>query len=200
MAKGRLRARGHPCSLYWCRIYPLHPPQQRRLGGRSLTVQSESFSRGLTMPSHHNAPPPEQPRPSKENTRRGEKSVTKPTEKSARAKSQSHHQANPDDYEDPLQGDVRAQNLLIQEQEELIQRLKQQLRERRALNPPPVRNHASGPPPRHGQAPPSHERDLRHVLNKRRNRVHDKEDSSNSHVPDGPKKQHQKLEDDKEFK
>ena len=92
-------------------------------------------------------------------------------------------------------------NHVIQEQEELIQRLKQQLRERRAPSPPPVRSHASGPPPKHGQAPQSHERDLRHVLNnKRRDRVRDEEDSSSSHIHACPKKQRQKPEDDDEFK
>ena len=76
------------------------------------------------MPSRRDVPPLEQPRQSKEYTRRGEKSVTKLGEKSVRAISQSHHQANPDDNEDPLLEDVRAQNLIIQEQEELIRQLK----------------------------------------------------------------------------
>ncbi|XXG76109.1 hypothetical protein AAC387_Pa08g0532 [Persea americana] len=57
-------------------------------------------------------------------------------------------------------------------------------------------NHALGPPPRHDQAPPpSHKRDLRHILNKRHDRVHDEEGSSSSHVRAGPKKQCQKFED-----
>ena len=122
-------------------------------------------SRHDVPPSRHDVPPLEQPRQSKEHTRRGEKLVTKLGEKSARAKTQSHHQASPDDYEDPLLDDVRAQNLIIQEQEELIRQLKQQLRERRrAPSPPPVRSHASGPQPKHDQAPSSHKWDLRHVV------------------------------------
>ncbi|XXG82186.1 hypothetical protein AAC387_Pa10g0185 [Persea americana] len=128
------------------------------------------------MPSLHNVPPLKQPRHSKEHTMRGDKSVTKLGEK--------------------------AQNRLIQEQEELIRQLKQQLQERRgARSPPPVRSHASGPPPRHDQAPPpSHERDLRHIFNKRRDRVHDEEGSSNSRVHASPKKQRQLPEDKAKLK
>ncbi|KAJ8634085.1 hypothetical protein MRB53_027421 [Persea americana] len=87
-----------------------------------------------------------------------------------------------------------------QEQEELILRLKQQLQDKRAPSPPPVLSRASGPPPKHGQAP-THERDLRHVLNnKKRDRVHGEKDSSSSHVHEGPKKQRQIPEDEKELK
>ena len=117
------------------------------------------------------------------------------------AKSQSHHQANPDNNEDPLLEDIRAQNLVIQEQDELIRQLQRQLRERkRASGPPPRRSHVSGPPPKHDQAPPSVEQDLRQVLNnKRRDRVYD-EGSSSSHLHEGPKKQHQKPEDEDDLK
>ncbi|XXG69128.1 hypothetical protein AAC387_Pa06g2067 [Persea americana] len=153
------------------------------------------------MPSLHNVPPPEQPRHSRQHTRQGDKSVTKLGEKSVRARSQSHHQANLDD-EDPVQDGIRAQNRLIQEQEELIRRLKLQLQERGgARSPPPVRSHSSGPLPRHNQAPPpSHERDLRHVLDKRRDRVHDEKGSSSSRVRADPKKQHWLPEDEAEMK
>ncbi|KAJ8649483.1 hypothetical protein MRB53_002506 [Persea americana] len=98
---------------------PPPPPRQRRSRERPLSVQTASQSRGLTMLSLHNVPPPEQPRHSRDHTRRGDKLVTKSGEKSARARSQSHHQANLVD-EDPVQDDIRAQNRLIQEQEELI--------------------------------------------------------------------------------
>ena len=91
----------------------------------SATIQSGSSSRGVTVPSQREVPQLEQPRQIKEHTGRGEKSITKLGEKLVRAKSQSHHQANPEDYEDPLLDDVRAQNLIIQEQEELIRQLKQ---------------------------------------------------------------------------
>ncbi|XXG59193.1 hypothetical protein AAC387_Pa04g1316 [Persea americana] len=58
---------------------PPPPPQQRRSGGRSPTVQTQSRSRGVTMLSLRDVPPPEQP------SKQGDKSVTKPREKSARA-------------------------------------------------------------------------------------------------------------------
>ncbi|XXG69611.1 hypothetical protein AAC387_Pa06g2427 [Persea americana] len=102
---------------------PPPPPRQRRSRERLLSVQLASQLIRLTMPSLHNVPPPEQPRHSKEHTRRGDKSVTKLGEKSALARSQSHHQANLDD-EVPVLDDIRAQNRLIQEQDELIRRLK----------------------------------------------------------------------------
>ena len=64
-----------------------------------------------------------------------------------------------------------------------------------------MRSHASGPPPRHDQAPPpSHERDLRHVLNKRRDRIHDEEGSRSSRIRADPKKQRQLPEDEAELK
>ena len=133
------------------------PPQQRRSGGRSPIVQSVSQSRGLTMPSLHNVMPPEQPHHSYEHTRRGDRSVTKLLEKSARVGPQSHHQANPEEDEDPRLDEIRTQNRLIQEQDELILRLKQRLQEkRRARSPLHGRSHASGPPPRHSQVPPGH--------------------------------------------
>ena len=131
------------------------------------------------MLSLHDAPPLKQPCHDKEHTKQGDKSVTQPGEKSVRAK--SHHRANPDDHEDPLQDAVLAQNLLIQEQKELIRRLKRQIRDKRAPS-------ASGPPPKQGQAP-THEWDLKHGFNKRRDRVHREEDSSSGHVHEGPKKQ-----------
>ncbi|XXG87667.1 hypothetical protein AAC387_Pa11g2298 [Persea americana] len=76
-------------------------------------VQSDSSSKGVTAPSRQDVPPLDQPRQSKEHTKRGEKSVTKQGEASVQAKSQSHHQANPDDNDDPLLEDIRAQNLVI---------------------------------------------------------------------------------------
>ena len=172
---------------------PPPPLRQRRSGGRfgavSVKVKSGSSSRGVTTPSHQDAPPLKQPHQSKEHTKRGEKSSTKQGEVSALAKSQSHHQANPDDNDDPLLEDIRAQNLVIQEKDELIRQLRQQLWERRrAPSPPPRRSEAPSPPPRHGQAPPSAEQDLRHVLNnKRRDRLYD-EGSSSSHLHKGSKK------------
>ena len=154
------------------------------------------------MPSFHNVMPPEQPHHSNEHARRGDKSVTKLREKSARGGPQSHYQVNPDEGEDPRLDEVRAQNRLIQEQDELILRLKQQLQEKKgARSPPHGRSHASGPPPRHSQAPPGHGRDLRHVLdNKRRDRVHKEEDSSSSHEHVEPKKQRRIPEDEEELK
>ena len=165
---------------------PPPPPRQRRCGGRSgavsATVQSGSLSRGVIALSRQDVPPLEQPRQSKEHTKRGEKSITKQGEVSVLAKSQSHHQANPDDNDDPLIEDIRAQNLVIQEKDELIRQLRHQLRERRK---------APSPPPRRGQPPPSAKQDLRHVLNnKRRDRVYD-EGSSNSHMNEESKKQRQ---------
>ncbi|XXG81436.1 hypothetical protein AAC387_Pa09g2071 [Persea americana] len=162
---------------------PPPPPQQRRSGGRSPTVQTLSQSRGVTMPSLRDVPPPEQPHHSHRRTVQGEKSVTKPPEKSARARSQSHHQASLEHNEDPRLADIKAQNLLIQEQRELIERLTQQLEGKKDQSPPPRR-------PGHGQ-------DLRHVLNsKRRDRDQREEGSSSSHIHEGPKKQCQGLEDD----
>ncbi|XXG51510.1 hypothetical protein AAC387_Pa03g0058 [Persea americana] len=102
---------------------PPPPPQQRRSGGRSPTVQTQSQSRGVTMLSLRDVPPPEQPHHSHKRTVQGDKSVTKPHEKSARAGSRSHHQASLDQDEDPRLEDIRAQNRLIQEQRELIERL-----------------------------------------------------------------------------
>ncbi|XXG80828.1 hypothetical protein AAC387_Pa09g1601 [Persea americana] len=157
------------------------PPQQRRLGGRSPTVQSVSQFRGLTMPSLHNIMPPEQPHRSNEHARRGDKSVTKLREKSARGGPQSHHQVNPDEGEDP--------------------RLDELQEKRRAQSPLHGCSHASGPPPRHSQAPPGHGWDLRHVLDdKRRDRIHREEDSSSSHEHVEPKKQWRIPEDDEELK
>ena len=178
------------------------PPQQRRSGGRSPTVQSVSQSRGLTMPSFHNVMPPEQPHHSNEHARQADKSVTKLCEKSARVGPQSHHQVNPDEDEDPRLDEIRAQNRLIQEQDELILQLKQQLQERRgAWSPLHGRSHASAPPPRHSQAPPGHGRDLRHVLdNKRLDGVHKEEDSSSSHEHVEPRKHRRILEDKEELK
>lgn len=178
------------------------PRQQRRSGGRSPTVQSVSQSRGLTMPSLHNVTPPEQPHHSYEHARRGDKSVTRLREKSVRAGPQSHHQANPEKDEDPRLDEIRAQNRLIQEQDELILQLKQQLEEkRRARSPLHGRSHASGPPPRHSQAPPGHGRDLWHILDdKRRDRIHGEEDSRSSHDCVKPKKQRRIPEDEEELK
>ena len=99
---------------------PPPPPQQRRSGGRSPMVQTMSQSRGLTIPSLRDFPPPKQPRHSHERAKQGDKSVTKPREKSARAGSQSHHQASLDEDENPHLNDIRAQNRLIQEQNELL--------------------------------------------------------------------------------
>ncbi|XXG63068.1 hypothetical protein AAC387_Pa05g1337 [Persea americana] len=162
---------------------PPPPPQQRRSGGRSPTVQTQSRSRGVTMLSLRDVPPPEQPRHSHERARQGDKSVTKPREKSARAGSQSHHQASLDQNEDPRLDDIRAQNRLIQEQHELIQRLKQQLDDKKGQSPPPRRL--------------DHGRDLRHVLNnKRRDRDHGEKGSSSSHMHEGLKKQRQVSEDE----
>ncbi|XXG90549.1 hypothetical protein AAC387_Pa12g2285 [Persea americana] len=139
---------------------------------------------------------------SNEHARRGDKSVTKLREKSARAGPQSHHQVNPDEDEDPRLDEIRAQNRLIQKQDELILRLKQQLQEKRgARSPFHGRSHASGPLPRHSQAPSGHGRDLRHVLDsKRRDRVHREEDSSSSHEHVEPKKQRRIPEDEEEIK
>ncbi|XXG41235.1 hypothetical protein AAC387_Pa01g1743 [Persea americana] len=125
----------------------------------------------------------------KEHTGQGDRFVTQPGAKSARAK--SRHQTAPGDQEDPFQDVVLARNLLIQEQRELIRRLKQQLRDGRAPSPPPTHSRASGPPRRHGQAP-THERDLK--------RVHREEDSSSDHVLEGPEKQRQTPEDEEELK
>ncbi|XXG90595.1 hypothetical protein AAC387_Pa12g2323 [Persea americana] len=162
---------------------PPPPPQQRRSRGRSPTVQTQSRSRGVTMLSLRDVPPPEQPRHSHERARQGDKSITKPREKSARAGSQSHHQASLDQNEDPRLDDIRAQNRLIQEQHELIQRLKQQLDDKKGQSPPPRRL--------------DYGRDLRHVLNnKRRTRDHREEGSSSSHVHEGLKKQRQVSEDE----
>ena len=154
------------------------------------------------MPSLHNVMPPEQPHHSYEHARRGDKSVTKLREKSARAGPQSHHQANPEEDEDPRLDEIKAQNRLIQEQDELILRLKQQLQEkRRARSPLHGRSHASGPPPRQSQAPPGHGRDLRHILDdKRRDRIRGEEDSSSSHERVEPKKQRRIPEDEEELK
>ncbi|XXG85594.1 hypothetical protein AAC387_Pa11g0643 [Persea americana] len=80
---------------------PPTPPQQRRSGGRSPTVQTQSRSRGVTMLSLRDVPPPEQPHHSLKRPVQGDKSVTKPHEKSARAGSQSHHQVSLDRNEDP---------------------------------------------------------------------------------------------------
>ena len=63
------------------------------------------------MLSLHDTPPPKQSRHDKEHTSQGDKSITKLGKKFARAK--SHHSANPDNHEDPLQDVVLAQNLLI---------------------------------------------------------------------------------------
>ena len=52
-----------------------------------------------------------------ERTGKGDRSVTQPGAKSARAK--SRHQTTPEDQEDPLQDVVLARNLLIQGQREL---------------------------------------------------------------------------------
>ena len=135
------------------------------------------------MLSLRDVPPPEQPHHSHRRTVQGEKSVTKPHEKSARARSQSHHQASLEHNEDPRLADIRAQNLLIQEQRELIERLTQQLEGKKDQSPPPRR-------PGHGQ-------NLRHVLNsKRRDRDQREEGSSSSHMHEGPKKQRQVLEDE----
>eukprot|EP00268_Persea_americana_P048670 TRINITY_DN5162_c0_g1_i10.p1 TRINITY_DN5162_c0_g1~~TRINITY_DN5162_c0_g1_i10.p1 ORF type:complete len:346 (+),score=42.41 TRINITY_DN5162_c0_g1_i10:222-1259(+) len=159
---------------------PPPPPQQRRSGGRSPTVQTQSQSRGVTMLSLRDVPPPEQPHRSHKRTVQGDKSVTKPQEKPARAGSQSHHQASLD--QDPRLEDIRAQNLLIQEQRELIERLTQQLEGKKDQSPPPRR--------------PGHGPDLRHVLNsKRRDRDQREEGSSSSHIHEEPKKQRQGLED-----
>ncbi|XXG89793.1 hypothetical protein AAC387_Pa12g1712 [Persea americana] len=208
--EGPSKGKGPSLQPILVQYLPPQPPRQRRSGGRSGALSVEEFevthsgsmSRGVTKPSRRDIPLLEQPRQSKEHTRQGEKSITKLGEKSARAISQSHHQANPDDDEGPLLEDVRAQNLVIQEQDELIRQLKQQLRERRrALSPPLRRSHASGPPPKQGQAPPSVEQDLRHVLNnKMHDRVHDEEDSSSNHIHEGPKKQRQKPEDEDNLK
>ncbi|XXG76519.1 hypothetical protein AAC387_Pa08g0854 [Persea americana] len=178
------------------------PPQQRRSGGRSPTVQLVSQSKGLTMPCLHNVMPPEQPRHSSEHFRRGDMSVTKLRGKSAGAGPQSHHQANLDEDEDPRLDEIKAQNRLIQEQDELILRLKQQLQEkRRARSPLHGHSHASGPPPRQSQAPPGHGRDLRHVLDdKRRDRIRGEEDSSSSHERVESKKQWRIPEDEEELK
>ncbi|XXG54223.1 hypothetical protein AAC387_Pa03g2164 [Persea americana] len=161
---------------------PPPPPQQRRSGGKSPTVQTLSQSRGVTMLSLRDVPPPEQPRHSHQRPVQGDKSVTKPHQKSARAGSQSQHQASLDRNEDPCLEDIRAQNRLIQEQRELIQRLEQQLEGKKDQSPPPRR-------PGRGQ-------DLRHVLNsKRRDRDQREEGSSSSHMHEGPKKQRQVSED-----
>ena len=130
---------------------PPLPPRQRRSGGRSgassPTIQTCLSSRGVAAPSHRNVPPLEQPRQSKEHTKRGKKSAAKQGEVSVLAKSQSHHQANPDDNDDPLLADIRAQNLVIQEKDEL----QRQLRERkRASSLPPRHSHVPSSPPRHG--------------------------------------------------
>ncbi|KAJ8629873.1 hypothetical protein MRB53_023196 [Persea americana] len=162
---------------------PPPPPQQRRSGGRSPTVQTQSRSRGVTILSLRDVPPTEQPRHSYGWARQGDKSVTKPHDKSARAGSQSHHQASLDQNEDPHLDDIRAQNRLIQEQYELIQRLRQQLDDKKGQSPPPRRL--------------DHGRDLRHVLNsKRRDRDQGEEGSSSSHMHEGPKKQRQVSEDE----
>ena len=64
-----------------------------------------------------------------------------------------------------------------------------------------MRNRASGPPLRRDQdPPPSSKRDLRHVLNKRRDRVHDEEGSSCSRVHADPKKQRWLPEDEAKMK
>ncbi|KAJ8648925.1 hypothetical protein MRB53_001948 [Persea americana] len=118
----------------------------------------------------------------------------------SRAGPQSHHQVNPDEDEDPRLDEVRAQNRLIQEQDELILRLLFQ-EKRGARSPPHGCSHASGPPPKHNQAPPGHRRDLRHVLDsKRRDRVHREENSSSSHEHVEPKKQRRIPEDKEELK
>lgn len=134
------------------------------------------------MLSLRDVPPPEQPHHSHKRTTQGDKLVTKPHEKSAWAGSQSHHQASLDRNEDPRLEDIRAQNRLIQEQHELIQRLTQQLEDKKGQSPPPRRL--------------GHGRDLRHVLNsKRRDRDQREEGSSSSHMHEGPKKQRQVSED-----
>ncbi|XXG82600.1 hypothetical protein AAC387_Pa10g0511 [Persea americana] len=96
-------------------LVQIPPPRQRRSGERSLTVQSVSQSRGLTMPSLPNVLPPKQPHHNIEHARRGDESVTKLCEKSARDGFQSHHQADLDEDEDLHLDNIRAQNRLIQE-------------------------------------------------------------------------------------
>ena len=145
-------------------------PRQRRSGGRSgaasveefVGAQSSSSTWEVTAPSRRDVPPPKQPHQNKEHakrgeklaTKRGEKSTTKQGETSTLANSQSHHQANPDVDDDPLLADIRAQNLVIQEKDELIRQLQQQPWERRkAPSPPPRRSQAPNPPPRHSHAP-----------------------------------------------
>ena len=101
---------------------PSPVPRQRRSGGRSSAVsvkafvtQSGSSSRGVIAPSRRDAPPPEQPQqnvPSLKHIKRDETS--------APVKSHSHHQANVDGDDNPLLTDIRAQNLVIQEKDELI--------------------------------------------------------------------------------
>ncbi|XXG60849.1 hypothetical protein AAC387_Pa04g2659 [Persea americana] len=158
---------------------PPPPPQQRRFGGRSPTVQTQLRSRGVTMLSLRDVPPPKQPRHSHERARQGDKLVTKPHEKSTWAGSQSHHQASLDQNEDPRLDDIKAQNRLIKEHHELIQRLD----DKKGQSPSPRRL--------------DHGRDLRHVLNsKRRDRDQGEEGSSSSHMHEGPKKQRQVLEDE----
>ncbi|KAJ8639943.1 hypothetical protein MRB53_016637 [Persea americana] len=180
------------------KLQPQPVPRQRRSRGRSgaasieefVVTQSGSSMREVTAPPQ-GVPPPEQPHQSKEHIRRSEKSFTKQGEASTLAKSQSHHQVNPYDDDEPLMEDIRAQNLVIQEKDELIRQLRQQLRERKR---------APSPPPRHNQAPPSTEQDLWHVLNNnRRDRVYD-EGLSSSHLNEGSKKQHQKPEDESDLK
>ena len=116
-------------------------PRQRRSGARSGATSTEgpltqtgSSSKEVTAPSRQNVHPSERPQqsvPLQERTRRDDTPM--PT------KSQSHHRADTDGDDDPLLTDIRAQNLVIQEQKELISQLQQQLREKNKAPVPPPR-------------------------------------------------------------
>eukprot|EP00268_Persea_americana_P013346 TRINITY_DN15827_c0_g1_i1.p1 TRINITY_DN15827_c0_g1~~TRINITY_DN15827_c0_g1_i1.p1 ORF type:complete len:115 (+),score=10.98 TRINITY_DN15827_c0_g1_i1:304-648(+) len=95
------------------------------------------------------------------------------------------HQCRPSRINNnPLIADIRAQNLVIREQNELIRKLRRQLQEKKALVPPP----------RRGQTP-SVEQDLRQILsNKTRNRAYD-EGSSSSHLKEDSKRSCQRPKD-----
>ena len=72
-------------------------------------------------------------------------------------KSKSHHRTGDDEDNNPIIADIRAQNLVIQEQNELIRQLQQQLQEKKAQGLPLIRDRTLLA----GQ-------DLRQVLNNKR--------------------------------
>ena len=105
-------------------------------------------------------------------------------------KSQSHHRTDADGDNNPLLVDIRAQNPVIQEQNELIRQLQQQLQEKKK---------ALGLPPRRGRTP-SVEQDLRQILdNKRSHRAYD-EGSSSTHLNEDSKRSHQRPKDNDDLR